>query len=148
MLGRDLAGAVLKLSRRIGEDRAEFAAACRCEEVDCAFGEVGNRREHKGIISNVVFKLTSVRRRSSFLPKAFQDSLASLAPISKTPKQLGRELRSVSFPVKFSENEASDYRYKQAYYDDPENLIPERSLSIGSPDLLSPVECILTYKGS
>ncbi len=34
MLGRDLAGAVLKLPRRIGEDRAEALASRGGEEVD------------------------------------------------------------------------------------------------------------------
>ena len=39
MLGRDLAGAILELPRRVGEDRAEALPARRSEEVDGGVGE-------------------------------------------------------------------------------------------------------------
>jgi hypothetical protein len=39
MLGRDLAGAVLKLPRRIGENGAELLPPRRSEQVDRGFGE-------------------------------------------------------------------------------------------------------------
>jgi hypothetical protein len=39
MLRRDLARAILKLPRRIGEDRPELLPPRRSEQADCGFGE-------------------------------------------------------------------------------------------------------------
>lgn len=51
MLRRDLAREVLKLPRRIGEDRPELLPRRRSEQVDCGLGERRFREEHNEILT-------------------------------------------------------------------------------------------------
>lgn len=59
VLGRDLAGAVLKLSRRIGENGAEPLPSRPSEQVDCGFGENIGSGEHNEIFYSSLRIVTS-----------------------------------------------------------------------------------------
>ena len=54
VLGRDLAGAVLKLPRRVGENRAELLAPGAGEEVNTGFGKRGvSRKAHTSALAHL-----------------------------------------------------------------------------------------------